>query len=168
MQNHRSRLAARALRSTATVIVVAATLLATAGPVASGGAQVTRGEFTPFADAEGDELGISGRAQMVRTSSGDTKVVVHVTGLEPGATYGSHVHDEPCDTGNANGHYFFAAPVPEGDGPNADEIWPGPVTANRGGVASGKTTVGAVAGPEAVSVVIHRSGGAKIACADLS
>lgn len=168
MQNRPSRLAQRTRRGAVAFTLAAATLAATAGPVASGGSQVTRGDLSSFAAAQGDEVGISGRAQMVRTSSGTTKVQIHVTGLEPGATYGSHVHDEPCDTNDANGHYFFPAPVANGDGPNSDEIWPGPVTANRGGVANGKTTVDAVAGYDAVSVVIHRSDGAKIACADLS
>lgn len=167
MQNRRSQLAQRTRRSTIAVILAAATLWATAGPVASGGSHLTRGDLTPFAAAQGDELGITGRAQMVRTASGTTKVQIHITGLEPGAMYPSHVHDEPCDTNDANGHYFFPAPVANGDGPNGDEIWPGPVTANNAGVANGNTTVDAVAGPEAVSVVIHRNDGAKIACADL-
>jgi hypothetical protein len=55
-------------------------------------------------------------------------------------------------------------------GGGEDEIWPGPITANAGGIAMGKTTVGDTAGPTAGSVVVHATdtGGPRIACADLS
>lgn len=143
----------------------------TAGPAASSGAQMTQGDFQAFSAAVGSELSIGGHAQMVRTADGTTKVSIHVTGLTPGDTYNSHVHAGSCAVNaSGGGHYFFSGPVPDGDGPAADEIWPGPVTANGGGVANGITIVGAEADGTAASVVIHRSGAApnKIACADLS
>lgn len=145
-------------------------MIAAAAPVASGGAQVTSGDFHPFVAAAGAELGIGGHAQMVRTASGATKVSIHVTGLAPGATYGSHVHAKACSDDGAGGHYMFAGPVGGDSGTPGNEIWPGPVVANKAGIANGKATVDASAGPGAVSVVIHRSTGdkEKIACADLS
>ena len=152
-------------------LAVGAALTLLAGPAASSGAEVTRGDFHAFAVATGSELSIGGHAQMVRTADGKTKVSIQVTGLAPDATYGSHVHAGSCATNETGGgHYFFGGSVPDGDGPGANEIWPGPVTANGGGVGKGKTTVGATAGPDAMSVVIHRSGAApnKIACADLT
>lgn len=143
-------------------------LVVVAGPAASGGAEVTRGDFHAF--SVGSELSIGGHAQMVRTADGKTKVSIHVTGLTPDATYDSHVHADSCATNAGGLHYFFGVPVPDGDGPGANEIWPGPVTANRGGVGNGNTKVGATAGSTATSVVIHRAGPApnRIACADLS
>lgn len=108
---------------------------------------------------------IGGHVTMVRTPH-STKVSVTVSGLVPGATYGSHVHNQACDDGNAGGHYSFGFPVP-GGALDGSEIWPGPFTANSAGRANGWVMVGEVAGPEAVSVVIHAPGGAKIACADL-
>ncbi len=154
-----------------TVVLAAATLVAVAlaVPALGGGAQVTRGDLTAFAD--GPSLGysdVTGRAQMVRTSDGTTIVSVQVAGLTPGATYGSHVHNQSCGAGNAGGHYSFEHPVVGGAGPGTSEIWPGPFTANAGGHANGNVAVGETAGVTAVSVVIHAPGGQKIACADLS
>ena len=143
----------------------------TAAPAVSRGVEVTRGDFSAFSAATGSEVSIGGHAQMVRTADGKTKVSIHVTGLSPDATYDSHVHAGSCATNaTGGGHYFFGGPVPDGDGPGANEIWPGPVNANHGGIGNGNTTVGATAGLNATSVVIHRSGPApnKIACADLS
>ena len=48
--------------------------------------------------------------------------------------------------------------TPDGDGPGDNEIWPGPLTANRGGNASGRTDVGAVADATAASIVVHAPG----------
>lgn len=158
-------------RWTVVGVVVACAVLgaATAADASTqAGAQVTRGDFVSFAAADAGEQGIAGHAQMVRRANGTTKVSIHVTGLEPGATYGSHVHAAPCGTDNANGHYNFGFAVSGGVGPGDAEIWPGPLVADTGGIANGNATVEAIAGPSAVSVVIHRSTGEKIACADLS
>jgi Cu-Zn family superoxide dismutase len=131
------------------------------------GTTVTQGEFKPF--AAGAHLVISGHAKMVRTADGRTIVWVYLQGLTPGQTYAVHVHNTPCAQDEADGHYKFSRGVPGGAGAGANEIWPGPVTADSTGVADGRTVVGGRAGDTAVSVVLHRPGGPpnKIACADL-
>lgn len=161
------------MHRTTTIAGLAAVLtagVAALGPVSPSGAAtgpstVTGGAFEPF--AAGADLDIDGRAHMVRTADGRTIVTIVVRGLEPGVTYSSHVHAAPCDTGEANGHYMLD---PSGPATPPNEIWPGPVTANAAGVAHGRTVADFVAGPTAVSVVVHRPGPApnKIACADLT
>jgi hypothetical protein len=143
--------------------VAAATvgLLAALAPNALASAQVTRGDFSSFNGYTGT---ITGRAQMVRTADGKTIVSIHVEGLVPGTTYGSHVHAAACATGLADGHYKFD---PAGAATPPNEIWPGPFTANEAGIGNADTIADGTAGPTAVSVVIHAPGGAKIACADL-
>ena len=150
----------------ATLAVGAAGFGAAANPTAAApsGATVTEGEFAPFAVGAG--LDIDGEAHMVRTGDGRTIVQIVVRGLEPGVTYPSHVHAAPCGTGDADGHYMRD---PSGPVTPPNEIWPGPITANAAGVATGHVVADFPAGPTAVSVVVHRPGAApnKIACADL-
>jgi Cu-Zn family superoxide dismutase len=136
-------------------------------PVAAASGTVTSGSLAPFAAGIGTYDSITGSARMIRTTTGETRVVVRVSGLVPGETYGSHVHAQACADGDAGSHYHFDAPV-RGGALDGTEIWPGPFTANASGEAFGQTVVGAIAGPTAVSVVIHSSTSAKIACADLS
>lgn len=143
---------------------LAVVLMATSA--SAGGAKVTSGDFEVFATGIGS-YDIDGRAHMVRAPSGKTIVSVVVSGLAPGATYGSHVHNQACDDGDAGGHYSFGYAVPGGAFDDESEIWPGPFTANAAGRAVGWTSVGDIAGDDAVSVVIHDADG-KIACADLS
>jgi hypothetical protein len=126
------------------------------------GSTVTRGDLAAFATAAG--LPISGRAQMVRTADGTTIVTIHVEGLLPNTTYASHVHAAACAVGDADGHYKFD---PAGAATPPNEIWPGPFTTNDAGVGNANTIALGAAGPNAVSVVVHAPGGAKIACADL-
>jgi len=152
-------------RTLATILAMAVVLMAV--PASAGGATVARGSFQTFADGPGLGYDVDGIASMVRTASGKTLVSVNVTGLTPGATYGSHVHNQACANGNAGGHYRFDEPV-VGGALDGFEIWPGPFTANPAGNANGKTTVFATAGADALSVVIHAPTGQKIACADLS
>ena len=142
---------------------VAATSLALflAPSVLALGATVTRGAIHAFATGTGQA--ITGRAQMIRTPDGKTIVSVHVEGLSPNTTYGSHVHQLPCGTSEADGHYKND---PAGPAAPPNEIWPG-FTTNGAGVGNGHATVGWSAGATAVSVVVHAPGGAKIACADL-
>ena len=150
-------------RRRATALVAGLVALAAFAPtVVAGAATVTRGDFHPF--AAGANLPITGRAQMVRTADGRTIVSIHVEGLEPGTTYASHVHAAACAANSADGHYRFD---PAGAAAPPNEIWPGPFTANAGGIGNGNTIAAGTAGPTAVSVVIHGSGGVKIACADL-
>jgi len=135
--------------------------LGVASAVGATSATVTRGEVRAFASGTG--LEISGRAQMVRTADGRTIVTVQVEGLLPDTAYGSHVHQLPCASGEADGHYKFD---PTGPAAPPNEIWPA-FTTNAAGRGSGFASVPGTAGPSAVSVVIHAPGGAKIACADL-
>ena len=148
-------------------MTVALSVVLMASTATAGGAQVTKGSFETFADAAADYQ-IDGKARMVRTADGKTIVTVNVSGLTPGETYGSHVHEQECDEGKAGGHYQFKGAVPGGDHDDGHEIWPGPFTANAAGNAHGKAMVGATAGTDAVSVVIHAPNGMKIACANLS
>ena len=149
----------------AAALALAAGAAAATGPAGAGGATVTRGEFHSFAVGAGLDLG--GHAQMVRSADGRTRVTIHVSGLEPGVTYAAHVHAAPCAAGEADGHYKHD---PAGAVTPPNEIWPGPVTANGAGLASGRTVADFEAGPTAVSVVVHRPGPVpnKVACADLA
>jgi len=144
--------------------LVVASLTATS-PAGAQDATVTRGEFHSFAVGTG--LDIGGHAEMVRSADGRTHVMIHVSGLEPGVTYASHVHAAPCSVGEADGHYKLD---PAGAATPPNEIWPGPISANQAGLASGQTVAEFTAGPTAVSVVVHRPGPVpnKIACADLA
>jgi hypothetical protein len=130
--------------------------------VLAGGATVTRGAFAAFATGVG--LPITGSAVMVRTADGKTIVTVHVEGLGASTTYGSHVHQLPCGTSDADGHYKND---PAGPATPPNEIWPG-FTTNAAGIGNGNATVDWTAGATAVSVVVHAPGSAKIACADLA
>ena len=147
-------------------LVLAVGSVVTFQSVGAGRSTVTRGEFAEFAVGASSGMDIGGHARMVRTGDGRTLVRIRVTGLEPGTTYAAHVHAAACAVGEADGHYMH---VPGGETTPPNEIWPGPVTANRRGVARGETTADFVAGEAAVSVVIHRPGPTpnKIACADL-
>jgi hypothetical protein len=136
--------------------------LALAQGVIAGGASVTRGDFSAFATGVG--LSMRGSATMVRTADGKTIVTVHVEGLGANTTYGSHVHQLPCGSSEADGHYKND---PAGPAAPPNEIWPG-FTTNAAGIGNGNATVGWTAGAAAVSVVVHAPGGAKIACADLA
>jgi hypothetical protein len=160
-------------RSTRKHLAAAALLAGMVGvttvPVGAEPAQVTTGAFHSFSADPGGTIG--GRAQMIRTADGKTIVSVHLDGLEPDAFYAVHVHSGDCATNaTGGGHYFFSGPVDGGAGPAGNEMWPGPVLADDDGVANGKAKVGATAGADAASVVVHRSTAApnKVACADLS
>jgi hypothetical protein len=143
-------------------LVVAACLSGALVPgVMASGASVTRGQFHVFAAGAG--LQLTGHAQMVRTADGKTIVSVHVEGLTADTTYGSHVHQQACADGAADGHYRLD---PTGPATPPNEIWPGPFTTNQAGIGNGNVKVDYTAGPDAVSVVVH-AGSAKIACADL-
>jgi hypothetical protein len=147
-------------------LVLAAGSALTVQSVGASDTTVARGEFDEFAVGKDMEMDIGGHALMIRTGNGRTLVRIRVTGLEPGTTYAAHVHAAACKVGEADGHYMH---VPGGPTTPPNEIWPGPITASRRGVARGATTADFVAGESAVSVVIHQPGPTpnKIACADL-
>lgn len=143
-------------------ILAGSVLVVAFAPSALGAAQVTRGDFHAFATGVG--LPITGRAQMVRTADGRTTVSVVVEGLAANTTYPAHVHQLPCGTSDADGHYKND---PAGAAAPPNEIWPG-FTTNSAGIGAGNATVDWTAGGAAVSVVVHSPTGAKIACADLA
>lgn len=151
--------------------LIASALLAGAlvGGTAVAGAQdagrADHGELVPFAAAP-DTL--EGHAQMVRTGDGSTIVSVHVRGLASSTTYGAHVHNAPCWSGQGGGHYLHGEPTGGGSDWEPNGIWPGPFTTNADGVGRGRVMVPVRAGDDAVSVVVHAPGGTRIACADLA
>jgi Cu-Zn family superoxide dismutase len=165
-------------RGIAAAMAAALMVVLMASPVSAVRTKVTAGQFSEFAtgaDGIDPDYDINGRVVMVRTAAGHTIVVVTVRGLDPNTEYGSHVHKAACNSPDfGNGHYRFGEAGIVGavdvnlSGETRSEIWPGPVNTNASGHASGWTVVGATAGPEAVSVVIHAPGGARIACADLA
>ena len=158
----RASSSSRSRRTQVAAVLAALSIGAAFAPAAmAGGATVTRGDVAAFATGIGQP--ITGRAQMVRSADGRTIVSVHVEGLAPDTTYGSHVHQQPCAVGEADGHYKFD---PAGPATPPNEIWPG-FTTNAAGVGNGNASVAGTAGANAVSVVVHAPGGAKIACADL-
>ena len=160
MSTQRSRATRRIVRASAALALGVIGLAAATAALAEEG-QVTQGDFRAFATGAG--LNISGHAKMVRTADGKTIVSVHVEGLQPDTTYGSHVHQQACGVGDADGHYRFD---PSGAAAPPNEIWPG-FTTNFAGMGNGRAVVDQTAGAAAVSVVVHAPGGAKIACADL-
>jgi hypothetical protein len=157
----RSRSSARRRGLRISTVMATCLTLLLAPSVLALGATVTRGDIHAFATGAGQP--ITGRAQMIRTPDGKTIVSVHVEGLSPNTTYGSHVHQLPCGTSDADGHYKYD---PAGPAAPPNEIWPG-FTTNDAGVGNGNAAVGWTAGATAVSVVVHAPGSAKIACADL-
>lgn len=130
--------------------------------VAANAAQVTSGEFDTFLAGVERDYDISGRAQLVRTGSGQTLTTVQAWGLAPNTSYGLHVHNAACATGGG-GHYQDEV---GGDVDAVNEIWPG-FTTDASGHGNGFATNDFTARPEAQAVVIHDVDGARIACADL-
>jgi hypothetical protein len=136
---------------------------ALAAPAAASEAEVTHGHFQTFAAGIERGYDITGHAVMRRTGSDTTLVNVHVQGLAPGSTYPVHVHNLPCGVNNGGGHYQH---TPGGVVDPINEMWPG-FTTNPAGLGNGQATHGFRARPEAQSVVIHDTDGARLACADL-
>ncbi len=148
------------------LVVMLVSIMAASVVYANGGeisAQVTRGNFETFAAGIGRGYEINGNARMVRAPSGKTLVSLTVSGLVPETTYPAHVHNKACQDANGGGHYqqIVSGPVD-----NVNEIWPG-FTTNALGIGQGKAVNDFWARPEAQSVVIHDTDGARIACADL-
>lgn len=129
-----------------------------------GGTVQTTGTLSAFA---GDpDPGVSGTATLRRTTSG-TSVQVELTGaLTADATYGVHVHEQPCEQDKGGGHYKIDPTVTEAQ--EANEIWP-TVTANAAGTAgSGMAMTPHIARAKARSVVVHNpADNSKLLCTDL-
>lgn len=157
----RGRSAALGVVATLGLLVGLAAVL----PAAAGGAIVTRGTFSEFAEgAKAPAMDITGHAVMIRTAAGRTIVSIHVEGLAPNTTYAAHVHKQACSEGEADGHYQHSGTAVNDE----NEIWPG-FTTNAAGIGNGYARNDWSAGPGAVAVVVHRPTGVpnKIACADL-
>ncbi len=157
------------MRLMATVALATAMLATVAGTASAGGAVVTNGQFSTFSAGGAAGYDIGGHATMVRNAN-KTKVTIHVTGLTPGASYVSHVHNQACANGDAGGH-FKQDPAEAAEPPN--EIWPGNgvFSPNAAGIANEKATVHYFANSDARSVVVHwktADAAPKVACADLS
>ncbi len=143
-----------------------------------------RGEFGaefPVVDTATGELvenpaydpGVTGRVHM-KVGLESTKVSVEVEGLDPELVYGSHLHDRRCADGGG-GHY-----QDEVGGPvdSVNEIWLSSFETGFGilgaapmaeasGAADWAARTTSADSTNALSVVIHAPGGARIACADL-
>jgi len=129
----------------------------------------------------GPEIEVRGTAQLVR-SGGHTFAEVLVTGLTPGLTYLSHLHEGTC-ADPTSAHYKNDPLGPDGP-PN--ELWPtsdpnnptAGLTADENGVARGFAVADWVARPTARAIWIHEPEDptappgshqhARIGCADLA
>jgi hypothetical protein len=144
-------------------LLALALALALAWPAVASGGEVTRGALQTYATGLERGYAITGHVVMVRTGSEMTLVSVHAAGLAANTTYPVHVHNRACGDANAGGHYQH---VPGGPVDAVNEIWPG-FTTNAAGMGNGQAANAFRARPEAQSVVIHDTDGARIACADL-
>jgi hypothetical protein len=159
-----------------TVGTLAGAMICSAGSAASaGGHESFHGVFseTTVGAAAPLHYDIHGSAKMT-TSAAGTTVKINVSGLDPTKTYGSHLHNGSCASGGG-GHYQH-----DEGGPTAppNELWlttgSSGLVPNRGGVAHGagsatwQARTSSTPETNALSVVVHQPGGARIACADLS
>ncbi len=126
--------------------------------------QISKGKFNTYASGLARAYDISGNAMMIKTPAGSTIVEIMVRGLFPNTAYGVHVHNKPCTDANGGGHYQH---VVGGAVDAVNEIWPG-FTTNETGIGVGFAKNDFHAGPDAVSIVIHDTDKARIACADLA
>lgn len=127
-------------------------------------ATVAKGDFATFAAGIERNFTITGHVRLKRVPAGKTIVVLHAKGLQPNTTYGAHVHNATCDDNQGGGHYQNEV---GGSADIVNEIWPG-FTTNADGNGSGYAANDFIARPEAQSVVIHDTDGARIACTDLN
>jgi Cu/Zn superoxide dismutase len=175
MDKTSSRAAKRARASLVALGVLGAVVL----PASAAGAATSAGRFSALPAGTTAGLTINGVAVLSRTPTGTAGRVV-VVGLQPGATYAAHLHNQPCGATNPGGGHYMHVLGAGGEPPN--ELWfsssenpKGGITANRAGVAIGTGTASWVATADARAVVIHAiplggttAGGPKIACADLA
>lgn len=139
--------------------------------VDDGGTYSTAGTVAPFAGAIAADMTITGSATMT-VDAGSTTVSMSLTGLDPAATYVSHVHNLPCEVLDAGGHYMIdpLAEILPDDllALEANELWPEII--NTAGSATVSLTKAHSTRYDAQSVVIHRvelDAKPKVACANL-
>jgi hypothetical protein len=150
-------------------LVLGAVMFTTAASATSkktAGDVVTTGFFVTTETGSDRGFDIGGRGMLVRRGSGITDAYSQVLGLEANTSYGSHVHDLPCDVSAGGGHYKIDPAVAGTEEDN--EIWPALATDDEG-TGHGSDSVDHWARPEAQSIVVHDpKDGARIACADLT
>lgn len=141
------------------------------GPVAPGDASgpppttamlhsILTGTFQPMLGV----TGVGGRAQLVRTLAGATRIDVALAGLPANQTLTAHVHVGPCAYQGA-GHYKIEPLVAETVEEN--ELWLR-VATSPDGVGRASVELAHMARGEALSIVVHATDGTKLACADLA
>ena len=107
---------------------------------------------------------LTGTATLSRSRTG-TKVRVQVSGLEPGTRLEGHVHEKPCAQDEGGDHYQFLKGGEE-EPPNEIHL---KLLAGKDGAATSSTDTPRIAGPLALSLVVHDAvRGGKVACADLA
>ncbi len=104
-----------------------------------------------------------GFATMVREDN-STNITTQFNGLQKGISYPSHVHVLPCAQG-AGGHYKIDSTITTSV--ESNEIWLS-FTTDMDGNGGINTERSFVAGPEAVSIIVHDPvSKAKLLCIDL-
>jgi hypothetical protein len=114
----------------------------------------------PVTEPPGPELEVRGTAQLVRTA-GHTFAEVMVTGLEPGKTYASHLHEGTC-ADPTSAHYQNDPAFTGPSGP-PNELWlssdpndpTAGLTADDTGVARGFGVADWTARPSARAIWVH-------------
>jgi Cu/Zn superoxide dismutase len=169
------------IRGGMAVLVATGTAVSIAATAAAASSLISRfsGELHDYRTAEAGPFDhATARLQLVDRTSGTT-AVLHVRGVDPsvaGHTFGAHLHEGPCTTGNpagALGHYN--AEQHAGHSPAAvsdrTEVWLD-FTVDASGAGDSSASVLFPVQPGARSVVIHADAtnpatggaGARLAC----
>ena len=123
-----------------TGIAIAGLMAVGAFASVAGAATKERGAFATLPAGTSLGLSLAGMAQITRTADG-TSVKITVRGLEPGTTYGAHLHNAPCAVNEGGAHY---KDNPAGLSTPPNELWLSStsdpmagITANAAGVGAG-------------------------------
>lgn len=163
----------KTIRRAAVVTVAAAsTLVPAASPADAAQTSVVHGRFQQTATGDDLRYDLDGHAVMMTGRRG-THVGIVARGLDPSKTYSSHLHDGTCVSGGG-GHY---QDVEGGATTPPNELWitngAAGLVPHRSGIVVGggsatwTARLHSTTASNALSVVIHEPGGARIACADL-